>query len=135
MATRNPKPRRRVVSPLQRPDGSFPAGSRVVIDVRWSKPYAGWVVTWTLGRRLARLVKESIVRAEGAFVPPGPLWCKEYGWLRKPDAVRYATQKARELWAGGAGWDRIPAQVRIYRKDGALQSERTYPDVTPRRAG
>lgn len=135
MATKK-KPRRiRVVSPLQRPDGTIPAGSRVVIDVRWNKRHEGWMVTWRIGARLAHLACDGKVWMGGAYRTPCPLWAPELGFFERATAISAATTKARALWAGGDGWDRIPAQVRIYRKDGTLQSERTYPDVTPRRAG
>jgi hypothetical protein len=64
-------------------------------------------------------------------------WCVTAGGMvikaheLKDDAVETACAFARELYADHG----IPAQVLIHLKSGRFESERTYPDKTPRRKG
>lgn len=46
-------------------------------------------------------------------------------------ALGHAVARAKELWR----IDHVPAQVVIHTANGRIQSERSYPDRTPRRKG
>lgn len=56
------------------------------------------------------------------------------GRLNRKDAIAFARTCARSV-ASDYHVDQFGAQVMIYHVDGRFQSERTYPDLTPRRKG